>query len=52
MTLDHAAFDRIRAFVRKKKNTSSMIANDMLPDVNQKLVQSRTTAPSALVVEK
>ena len=42
----------IRAFVRKKKSTSSMIANDIDADVSQKAVQSRVIVPSAAVFEK
>lgn len=47
-----ASFALIRAFVRKNKSTSSMIANDMDADVSQKAVQSRVIAPSAAVFEK
>ena len=47
-----ASFALIRAFVRKKKSTSSMIANDIDADVSQNAVQSRVIVPSAAVFEK
>ena len=47
-----ASLALIRAFVRKKKSTSSMIANDIDADVSQKAVQSRVIVPSAAVLEK
>ena len=50
---DHtASLARMRAWVRKKKKTSSRIANDMLADVSQNALQSRVMTPVADVLEK